>query len=73
MAMLDAFLDGVTATGLFGKRNWPGSPTELIDSRSPEEFDADAAAVSFYESLILTRSVAGTRQVAQSSPLSRHS
>ena len=46
MAMLEAFLDGVTATGLFGKLDWPGAPTELIDSRTPEQFNAKEAAIS---------------------------
>ena len=36
--ILDALLDGATAAGLFGKLRWPGAPTELIDSRSVEEF-----------------------------------
>jgi hypothetical protein len=35
---IEAFLDGVTGAGLFGKLRWPGAPTELIDSRSVEEF-----------------------------------
>jgi hypothetical protein len=35
---LEAFLDGATGAGLFGKLRWPGAPTELIDSRSVEEF-----------------------------------
>jgi hypothetical protein len=37
---LDAFLDGATGAGLFGRLRWPGAPTELIDSRSVEEFVA---------------------------------
>jgi len=48
MAIFEAFLDGVTGTGLFGKRNWPGAPTEFIDSRTPEEFDAKQAAQNLY-------------------------
>jgi hypothetical protein len=36
----EAFLDGATGAGLFGKLRWPGAPTELIDSRSVEEFVA---------------------------------
>ena len=36
--ILDAFLDGATGAGLFGKLRWPGASTELIDSRSVEEF-----------------------------------
>jgi hypothetical protein len=34
----EAFLDGVTGAGLFGKLRWPGAPTELIDSRTVDEF-----------------------------------
>jgi hypothetical protein len=37
-SIFEAFLDGVTGAGLFGKLRWPGAPTELIDSRSVEEF-----------------------------------
>jgi hypothetical protein len=47
MFMLDAFLDGATGTGLFGKLRWPGAPTEFIDSRSTAEFDAKSEARSF--------------------------
>jgi hypothetical protein len=43
--MLEAFLDGVTGAGLFGKLNWPGAPNKLVDSRTPEEFDAKQAAL----------------------------
>jgi hypothetical protein len=46
MAMFEAFLDGVTAAGLFRKLNWPGARTELIDSRTPEQFNAKEAAIS---------------------------
>jgi hypothetical protein len=35
---LEAFLDGCTCAGLFGKLHRPGAPTELIDSRTVEEF-----------------------------------
>ena len=44
MAIFEAFLDGVTGAGLFGKLDWPGAPSELIDSRTREEFDAKQAA-----------------------------
>jgi hypothetical protein len=47
MANLQAFLDGATGAGLFGKRSWPGAPTEFIDSRSPTEFDAAHEAQRF--------------------------
>jgi hypothetical protein len=47
----EAFLDGVTGAGLFGKLSWPGAPTEIIDSRSVEEFlasgDFDRSMASF--------------------------
>ena len=36
--ILDAFLDGCTCAGLFGKLRRPGAPTELIDSRTVEEY-----------------------------------
>jgi hypothetical protein len=35
---LEAFLDGATGAGLFGKLRRPGAPTELIDSRTVEGF-----------------------------------
>jgi hypothetical protein len=35
---LEAFLDGVTGAGLFGKLRRPGAPTELIDSGTVEEY-----------------------------------
>ena len=35
---LEAFLDGATGGGLSGKLRRPGAPTELIDSRTVEEF-----------------------------------
>ncbi len=35
---LEAFLDGCTCAGLFGKLRRPGAPTELIDSGTVEEF-----------------------------------
>ena len=38
MVWLEAFLDGVTGAGLFGRLSWPGSPTEFIDSRTLAEF-----------------------------------
>jgi hypothetical protein len=34
--VLDAFLDGFTGAGLFGRLRWPGAPTEVIDSRGVE-------------------------------------
>jgi hypothetical protein len=48
MSILQAFLDGVTGAGLFGKLDWPGAPTEFIDSRTPQEFDAKQAAQKLY-------------------------
>jgi hypothetical protein len=33
-----AFMDGVTCAGLFGKLRRPGAPTELIDSRTVEQY-----------------------------------
>jgi len=44
MPILEAFLDGVTGAGLFRKLDWPGAPTEFIDTRASEEFDASEAA-----------------------------
>jgi len=38
--LIDAFLDGFSGAGLFGKLRRPGAPTELVDSRSLEEFKA---------------------------------
>ena len=56
MALLDAFLDGVTGAGLFAKLNWPGAPTELIDSRTPDEFHAAESARTTYHDQILWQS-----------------
>jgi hypothetical protein len=36
--VLDAFLDGCTGAGLFGKLRRPGAPTEIIDSRTVDEY-----------------------------------
>jgi hypothetical protein len=36
--VVEAFLDGVTGAGLFWPLRRPGAPTELIDSRSVEEY-----------------------------------
>jgi hypothetical protein len=36
----EAFFDAVSGAGLFGKLPRPGAPTELIDSRTVEEFVA---------------------------------
>jgi hypothetical protein len=33
-----AFLHGLTGAGLFHRLDYPGAPTEFIDSRSYEEF-----------------------------------
>jgi hypothetical protein len=44
MSILDAFLDGVTGAGLFGKLNWPGAPTELVDTRKSSDFGPKLAA-----------------------------
>ncbi len=35
--MTDSFFDGITGAALFGKLRIPGSPTVLVDTRSPEE------------------------------------
>jgi hypothetical protein len=42
---LDAFFDGITGAALFGKLTLPGSPTKLIDSRSPAEAQPDYDAL----------------------------
>jgi hypothetical protein len=34
----DAFMDGVTCAGLFDKLRRAGAPTEIIDSRTVEEY-----------------------------------
>jgi hypothetical protein len=36
--LFEAFLDGITCAGLFGKLRRPGAPTEIVDSRSVEEY-----------------------------------
>jgi lipopolysaccharide/colanic/teichoic acid biosynthesis glycosyltransferase len=36
--LFDAFMDGFTGAGLFGRLRRPGAPTEFVDSRSLEEF-----------------------------------
>lgn len=41
MANLQAFLDGLTGAGLFGKLRWPGAPTELIGSRTAANLDCE--------------------------------
>jgi hypothetical protein len=33
----DSFCDGITGAALFGKLRLPGSPSVLVDTRSPEE------------------------------------
>lgn len=35
-----SFLDGLTGAGLFGKLRRPFAPTELIDTRTLDEFEA---------------------------------
>jgi hypothetical protein len=50
--VVDAFLDGFTGVGLFGKLRRPSAPTEYVDSRSLEEFKASGefeATVRRYE------------------------
>lgn len=42
--LIRAFLHGLTGAGLFRRLNYPGAPTEVVDSRPPEEIVADAAA-----------------------------
>lgn len=37
-AFFEAFWDGCTCAGLFGKLRRPGAPTEFTDSRTVEEF-----------------------------------
>ncbi len=34
---VDAFLDGFTGAGLFGRLRRPGAPTEFVDSRTLKE------------------------------------
>jgi len=34
---IDAFLDGFTGAGLFGRLRHPGAPTEFVDSRTLAE------------------------------------
>jgi hypothetical protein len=36
--MFDAFLDNLSGVALFGKLRWPGAPTEMIDSRTVQEY-----------------------------------
>jgi hypothetical protein len=38
--VVDAFLDGFTGAGLFGKLRRPGAPTEYVDSRDLTELKA---------------------------------
>jgi len=38
--VIQSFLDGITAAGLFGWLRRPGAPTELIDSRNPEGYES---------------------------------
>ena len=35
-----AFLHGITGAGLFHRLNYPGAPTEFVDSRSIDEIIA---------------------------------
>lgn len=35
--LLQAFLQGMTGAGLFRRLDYPGAPTEFVDSRSLEE------------------------------------
>lgn len=51
---LEAFLDGATLAGLFGKLQRPGASTELIDSRTVEEY---LASGEFEETLVAIGSV----------------
>ena len=46
---LQAFLDGLTGAGFFGRLRWPGAPTELIDSRGElSRAEVDALMPSAY-------------------------
>lgn len=50
-----AFLDNLGGAALFGKLRWPGAPTEMIDSRTPEEYLASGEfdeTVEKYESAV---------------------
>jgi len=38
--VIQSFLDGITATGLFGWLRRPSAPTELVDSRNPEGYES---------------------------------
>jgi hypothetical protein len=38
--VIDAFLDGFTGAGLFGRLRRPGAPTEYVDSRGIAELKA---------------------------------
>jgi len=51
----DSFLDGITGTALFGKLRRPGAPTELVDSRSPDEANIEFCTLLCSETPILAR------------------
>lgn len=46
---LEAFLDGCTGAALFGRLRIPGSPQELIDSRTVEQFLASGDYEKYME------------------------
>ena len=48
----DAFFDGISGAGLFGKLRRPGAPTCLVDTRSVAELQASG---EFDEMLLLFR------------------
>lgn len=41
---VEAFLDGFTGAGLFGRLTRPGAATEYVDARSLEQFKSSFAA-----------------------------
>ena len=53
-----AFLHGLTGAGLFRRLDYPGAPTEFIDSRSYEEFaqSNDCVSVSNLSQTVVTES-----------------
>jgi len=64
---LDAFLDGATAAGLFGWLRRPGAPTQLVDSRSVEEFMTDFASVDDLRNVLPEKRSISAKKVEQSS------
>ncbi len=44
-----AFLDNLSGAALFGKLRWPGAPSEMIDSRTVEEYLASGEFEEYLE------------------------